>query len=176
MNRRSKKKKQVTPTEVLAPYFHWWHCLPTFHQRAIIGLFILVMVLIALPQPDKQVVAEVTAPEVQRVEVSVDTTDLSQQSTGEEKPVVQTDQWHEYTVKEGDTLSQVFRANDLPLADLNALIKIEGLDKPLSRITAGQLIRFKLTSDGQVDILQLERNNASVMFFRMSDGGFGRSK
>ncbi|WP_275895374.1 LysM-like peptidoglycan-binding domain-containing protein, partial [Vibrio cholerae] len=26
------------------------------------------------------------------------------------------------------------------------------------------------------DILQLERNNQSVMFFRLSDGGFGRSK
>lgn len=76
----------------------------------------------------------------------------------------------------GDTLSQVFRNNELPLTDINALVKVEGSDKPLSQIQVGQLIRFKLAENGQLDILQLERNNQSVMFFRLSDGGFGRSK
>ncbi len=73
-------------------------------------------------------------------------------------------------------MSQVFRSNNLPLADLNALVRIEGSDKPLSQIQQGQRIRFKLAADGQLDILQLERNNQSVMFFRLSDGGFGRSQ
>ncbi|MEF1291248.1 LysM-like peptidoglycan-binding domain-containing protein, partial [Vibrio sp. M260118] len=49
-------------------------------------------------------------------------------------------------------------------------------DKPLSQIKKGQLVRYKLAENGQLDILQLEKRNQSVMFFRLSDGGFGRSK
>jgi hypothetical protein len=84
--------------------------------------------------------------------------------------------WKEYIVQRGDTLAKVFRANELSMSDLNALVNIEGLDKPLSKIQAGQLIRYKLTAQGELDILQLEKSGASVMFFRLSDGGFGRSK
>ncbi len=79
-------------------------------------------------------------------------------------------------VQQGDTLAQVFRNNQLPLSDLNALVRIEGDDKPLSQIRKGQLVRFKLAENGQLDILQLEKGSSSVMFFRLSDGGFGRSK
>ncbi len=63
------------------------------------------------------------------------------------------------------------------MADLNALVKIEGSDKPLSRIKQGQLVRFKLADDGKLDMLQLEKSaGESVMFFRLSDGTFGRNK
>ncbi len=62
------------------------------------------------------------------------------------------------------------------MSDLNALVNVEGNDKPLSQIKAGQLVRFKLAKDGSLDILQLEKSVQSVMFFRLSDGGFGRSK
>ncbi|EDL52519.1 hypothetical protein VSAK1_01769 [Vibrio mediterranei AK1] len=84
--------------------------------------------------------------------------------------------WREYTVKKGDTLAQVFRKNQLSMADLNSLARIEGSDKPLSRIKQGQLIRFKFSPEGNLDILQIERGDQSIMFFRLSDGGFGRSK
>ncbi|MCV5927473.1 cell envelope opacity-associated protein A, partial [Escherichia coli] len=80
------------------------------------------------------------------------------------------------TVKNGDTLAQVFRSNQLSMADLSALVKIEGSDKPLSQIKQGQLIRFKLSDEGELDMLQLEKSGRSVMFFRLSDGSFGRNK
>ncbi|MCV5942416.1 cell envelope opacity-associated protein A, partial [Escherichia coli] len=73
-------------------------------------------------------------------------------------------------MKNGDTLAQVFRNNQLSMADLSALVKIEGSDKPLSHIKQGQLIRFKLSEKGQLDMLQLEKSDHSVMFFRLSDG------
>ncbi|KOO09935.1 lysine transporter LysM, partial [Vibrio xuii] len=69
-----------------------------------------------------------------------------------------------------------FRTSGLPMSDLNALVKVEGSDKPLSYIKKGQLVRYKLDEDGKLDILQLEKSDQSVMFFRLSDGGFGRSK
>ena len=84
--------------------------------------------------------------------------------------------WQEYEVKSGDTLAKVFRANGLDMSDFNALVRVEGSDKPLSLIKQGQLVRYKLSDDGRLDILQLEKSGQSVMFFRLSDGGFGRSK
>lgn len=152
-----------------------WHQLPPFHRRALLILVPLVVILSILPS-GKEEATEVPneAPEGQRKEVAVDTTDLSQVASN--KPVTVTEQWKEYQVQSGDTLSKVFRNNNLPITDLNALIKIEGLDKPLSKIKQGQLVRFKTTPEGNVDILQLEKSGVAVMFFRLSDGSYGRSK
>jgi cell envelope opacity-associated protein A len=110
-----------------------------------------------------------------RVELDINTRGLSEQKASNSSPL-ESNAWREYTVQKGDTLSQVFRINELPMSDLNSLVKIEGTDKPLSHIQQGQLIRFKLAEDGNLDILQLERNGQSVMFFKLSEGGFGRSK
>ncbi|ASG04582.1 lysine transporter LysM [Vibrio sp. V09_P4A23P171] len=187
MNRRHKKKPQTDYLAFIQQKWHafdWrglilrvrtvWLALPKLHQRALLAIVPVVCLLIIIPFPERTEQAAVPKSS-ERVEISINTVGLSEQKTPQ-----QTDRksefWREYTVKNGDTLSQVFRANDLPMSDLNALVKIEGSDKPLSQITQGQLVRFKLAADGQLDILQLEKNDQSVMFFRRSDGGFGRSK
>lgn len=92
------------------------------------------------------------------------------------KPTQRSEKWHDYKIQAGDTLYQVFRKNNLPLTELNKVVKIEGVDKPLSNIKKGQLFRFKLNQQGELDILQIERDNQAIMYFRMSDGNFGRSK
>ena len=92
------------------------------------------------------------------------------------QPTQSAAKWHDYQIQAGDTLYQVFRKNNLPLTELNKVVKIEGADKPLSNIKKGQLFRFKLNQQGELDILQIERDNQAVMYFRMSDGNFGRSK
>ncbi len=84
--------------------------------------------------------------------------------------------WNNYQVKSGDTLSQVFRNNNLPLSDLSNLLKVEGDGNPLSQLHVGQMIRFKVTNSGQLDILQLEKSDGNIMYFRLSSGGFARSK
>ncbi|MEI8608259.1 LysM-like peptidoglycan-binding domain-containing protein [Enterovibrio sp. Hal110] len=77
----------------------------------------------------------------------------------------------------GDTLSNIFRQQDLPLPDLYAISSIEGDDKPLSRIQPGQLLRFKRDSQGELDMIQIEvSKDTSVIFFRLSDGSFARRK
>ncbi|MEI8631640.1 LysM-like peptidoglycan-binding domain-containing protein [Vibrio sp. PP-XX7] len=100
----------------------------------------------------------------------------SQKSPDSSETTLRNTAWIDYTVQNGDTLSKIFKANDLPLADLNALVSIEGEDKPLSHIKPGQLIRYKLTVKADLDILQVEQKDQSIMFFRLSDGGYGRSK
>lgn len=205
MNRRHKKKQQTDYLALVQSHwdaFDWreyqqrivqlwrrvpqlWQSLPKLHQRGLIVLVPVVLILMVVPLPDgaEQQAAPESA-EAQRVTVNINTRGLSEEqqqnrSVGQESQPqrqVHTTAWREYVVQSGDTLSQVFRNNDLSMGDLNDLVKIEGSDKPLSQIRAGQLIRFKLSKDGKLDILQLEKNNQSVMFFRLSDGGFGRSK
>ena len=83
--------------------------------------------------------------------------------------------WQRYQVKSGETLANIFRQHNLPLNDLYAVAAIEGDDKPLSRIKAGQWLRYRQTALGGLDALQIERRNSEpVLFFRRSDGSFVR--
>ncbi|MDB1122303.1 LysM-like peptidoglycan-binding domain-containing protein [Vibrio algarum] len=189
MNRRNRKKQEtglldglkarITEVE-MSSIKATWSDLPKLHQRLLMILIPIVIILILVPSPsvesDKTIeMTNSVQVEPERKEVAVNPVSLSEEG-GTKQKVTTTDEWQEYTVQSGDTLAKVFRANSLPMADLNALIAIEGLDKPLSKITAGQLVRFKLASEGHLDILQLEKSGSSVMFFRLSDGGYGRSK
>lgn len=190
MNRRKKKKPQsVDYVSVLKEKYSsidWtgmkekvvsqWNVLPKLHQRALMVVVPVVLLLLVIPFPQQQ--SEAKDPKPQRVAIDINATGLSgQQSTDENSsPPKGQNHWQEYRVKSGDTLAQVFRTSGLPMSDLNALVKVEGADKPLSYIKKGQLVRYKLDEDGKLDILQLEKSDQSVMFFRLSDGGFGRSK
>lgn len=184
MNRRKKKKqetdywlvikervKQVDLRAAWSSTKALWLGLPKIHRRVLSVLIPLELLLMVVPMPT--LVENQQATE-QRIPVNVNRVGLSSQIS-EENQAPQSKMWHQYIVKNGDTLAEVFRSNSLPMADLNALVRIEGSDQPLSHIKAGQLIRFKMTTKGDLDILQLEKNGQSVMFLRMSDGSFGRS-
>ncbi|MGR5559023.1 LysM-like peptidoglycan-binding domain-containing protein [Vibrio fortis] len=186
MNRRHKKKQQVDYLQLCKDKFSaiefgdakdkirsLWQRLPKLHQRALMVLTPVVLLLLIIPFPKTDTVQ--STPTTSRVELEINTVGLSEQQS-EQQQSLKSSHWKEYLVQQGDTLAQVFRNNQLPLSDLNALVRIEGDDKPLSQIRKGQLVRFKLAENGQLDILQLEKGGSSVMFFRLSDGGFGRSK
>ncbi|WP_261816546.1 LysM-like peptidoglycan-binding domain-containing protein [Vibrio gallicus] len=201
MNRRNRSKRH---TELLTEKFQGieWKKLPSnikgafgrlsiplpkFHRRALMILVPITIIAILSPLPKKISAVKQEATVLnQRVSVPINNQGLSEQqdllagsTTQQPGTVVHTpvsQQWIEYKVKTGDTLANVFRNNDLSMSALNALAKIEGPDKPLSQIRQGQLVRFKRNNQGQLDILQLENGNDSIMFFRLSDGSFGRSK
>lgn len=154
--------------------------LPAFHRRALLVIFPLLLLLILLPwsTSTESVVTPQAPTTPERVSVPLTTTPLDKQSTVTPTKVadeLREKVWVTYQVRSGDTLTQVFRANNLQMEDLNELIRVEGSDKPLSNLSPGQLIRYKLTKGGDIDILQVERSDGSVMFFRLSQGGFGRS-
>ncbi|MCZ4372243.1 lysine transporter LysM [Vibrio diazotrophicus] len=187
MNRRHKKKQQTDYLALIQTKWSaidWqdylnkakssWGHLPRFHQRALMVLVPIVFIITVIPFPNMAESGS-SEPANKRVELDINTRGLSEQRETTDSST-NLNAWREYTVQKGDTLSQVFRVNNLPMADLNALVKIEGSDKPLSHIQQGQLIRFKMAEQGRLDILQLEKNGQSVMFFRLSEGGFGRSK
>ncbi len=200
MNRRKRSKRH---TELLAEKFQniQWKklpssikgvfggvsvSLPSFHRRALMVAVPITLIAVLIPLPKKISTAESNSTEPnQRVAVPINTRGLSEQTASatsvKQEPITaeqvqQRQEWVEYEVKSGDTLANVFRNNGLSMTELNALARIEGVDKPLSRIRQGQLVRFKRDDDGRLDILQLENGNDSIMFFRLSDGGFARSK
>lgn len=84
--------------------------------------------------------------------------------------------WTEHQVQAGDNLTRIFQASGLDLEDLNDLLKVEGKGSPLSQIHVGQTIRYRLTNRGRLDILQIKDPQKTVMYFRLSSGGFSRSQ
>lgn len=150
-----------------------WQRLPGGHQKALIILIPFVIILMVLPH-DTEENSAIISSETTRTEVAINTTSLTEQGNPK-STVMTTSLWQEYKVQSGDTLAKIFRSNHLPMADFNALVAIEGIDKPLSKIKAGQLIRYKLKPNGDLDILQLEKDDDAIMFLRLTEGGFGRS-
>lgn len=186
----------------LAPLKAKWQALPSLHRRALMVLLPVVGILVLLPASEQAPTA--TSGESERRELVLDL-DKDQQTpppvgqrSEPQSPVrsastvakpaspaskPQADkspaeaQWHKYQVQQGETLANIFRDKSLPLTDLYAVAAIEGKDKPLSRIKAGQWLRYKQTAKGGLDVLQIERRKGeSVMFFRRSDGSFVRGQ
>lgn len=190
MNRRRQKKQSVDYLEVIQNKWTnldlsalhirlsgYWKTLPTFHQRALMALVPLVVIVMVIPFPSMNKTNTQSAKGDQRVSLTLNTRDeASSAAPATENRSFGTNVWAAYTIQTGDTLSKIFRSNGLPMADLQALIRVEGAEHPLSNVKPGQLIRYKLAADGTLDILQLEKADESVMFFRLSNGSFGRSK
>lgn len=214
MNQRKKQphsriyalRQTITQSQFSQSVIHVWRSLPKVHQRSLIILLPLVLLLLLWPtseegrseqadsvtsvdKPSRMTVPLIingeetaatkpkpkTETHEQRVQLSGGS-DANEEVTRKVSNNAGPEPWNDYTVKQGDTLSQVFRNNDLALSDLTQLLEIQGKDKPLSHIKEGQLIRFKLTNRGDLDILQLEKEGGAVMFFRLSSGGFERSR
>lgn len=194
MNRRRKKRQQQDLLEVvkqklqsldwrgcLVPFKERvksvWLRLPMLHRRLLLVLIPVVFVLLLLPSNSKPSLPISDVATSGQVKIPINTQSLSTREQLHQQKVVEAEAaWQDYTVKQGDTLSQVFRVQGFPMSDLNALVRIEGDDQPLSRLRQGQLVRFKRTSEGKLDIIQLDSPKGEVIFFRLSDGGFGRGK
>ncbi|MGV6988269.1 LysM-like peptidoglycan-binding domain-containing protein [Testudinibacter sp. P80/BLE/0925] len=73
------------------------------------------------------------------------------------------------TIPQGVSLMQVFRNNNLNIADVNAMTKTNGGEKALSRFKPGDKVTIQLNSQGRVNRLTLQ-NGAS--FSRNSDGSY----
>jgi hypothetical protein len=199
------KKKCVPLIERVSPYWLRLPAFHRKALRILVPVTCVLFLLPSGAKEEGESIQStvVPAPEMERQSISLDLEGLSEQETElrnapssyeieQEKrevrsiektadtsisqPEQNAEKWHDYKIQEGDTLYQVFRKNNLSLTELNKVVKIEGADKPLSNVKKGQLFRFKLNTKGELDIVQIERQGEAIMFFRMSDGNFGRSK
>ncbi|MEC6884089.1 LysM-like peptidoglycan-binding domain-containing protein [Photobacterium piscicola] len=91
-----------------------------------------------------------------------------------QQPAGAANQWYSYKVPAGDTLANIFRNKGLPLGDLYAIAKVEGAGKPISRIQAGQTLRYRQNSRGEISGLQILGNGVSASYAVNASGRFYR--
>ena len=96
------------------------------------------------------------------------------ESVATQQPAGVAGQWYSLKVPAGETLANIFRDKNLPLGDLYAMANIEGAGKPISRIQAGQTLRYRQNSQGKIDGLKIQGNGVSVSYARNASGRFYR--
>lgn len=80
-----------------------------------------------------------------------------------------------FTVKKGQTIAQVFRNNGLPVDDLFRMTAVEGAQKPLNQVEAGDKIRVIRGKDKTITELKIDKTSGqSVTFTRQRDGSYRR--
>lgn len=81
----------------------------------------------------------------------------------------------QFTVKKGQTIAQVFRNNGLPVDDLFRMTAVEGAQKPLNQVEAGDKIRVIIGKDKTITELKIDKTSGqSVTFTRQRDGSYRR--
>lgn len=147
--------------------FHWMEPLPNFHRRWVIIIGALLLLALLWPY----------SPETG----SQDTLAGNQQHTPQQEPpqggdaTAQPEQgnWLSYQIQPGQTLAQLFRDNSLPVNDVFAMAQVEGDDKPLSNLKAGQEVRIARDAAGMVAALSITTvDNRQITFQRQPDGSY----
>lgn len=176
-------------------HFRIFDPLPPAHRRGIIACLILIVVCFLWPvrslPPKPQPISlgeDATLPLQANLVVpsysdnephdTAPTQSVAPDDTPEPPPAVvqQNDegQWHTYQIASGQTMAQLFRDNNLPPTDVYAMAQVEGNDKPLSNLQAGQTVHIRRDEAGVVTGLSIEsdRDNRQVHFTRQQDGSF----
>lgn len=152
----------------------WMAPLPFFHRRGIIIATLVVLVAILWPEPTLTVSTERS--------VTLNGDNQRQQPASSNRPIQQRsatatpEQWHSFQISPGQTMAQLFRDNSLPVNDLFAMVQVEGADRPLSNLHAGQAIKIRKNARGELTGLTLENDDGPVLFTRQSDGSFLRAR
>ncbi|MTD27585.1 LysM-like peptidoglycan-binding domain-containing protein [Erwinia sorbitola] len=149
----------------------WMDPLPPSHRRGIIAAALLILLAFLWPAP---------APQRTVTPIQSGATDVPLQAELSDAPpppasTQQQDsqgEWHDFTIASGQTLAQLFRDNNLPVNDVFAMAQVEGDDKPLSTLHAGQAVRIRQDAQGVVTGLTLAGADGEILFTRQPDGTF----
>ncbi|AHG20769.1 Opacity-associated protein A domain protein [Chania multitudinisentens RB-25] len=147
--------------------FHWMEPLPYFHRRwvSIFGFILLLSLL--WPYSDDN------TPRQLPIASQENNIPLQAELMGN-NPVVNND-WQRYLIQPGQTLAQLFRDNNLPVNDVFAMAQVEGNDKPLSTLKAGQEVRIERDTNGIITALSTTgADNNEALFRRQADGSYRR--
>ncbi|MDR0805444.1 MAG: hypothetical protein LBN41_01675 [Enterobacteriaceae bacterium] len=172
--------------------FSWMEPLPYFHRRGVLLATLLVLVAFLWPgsksdEPvTRSVPVERSAPNhngelvnAQIIPPPVNQRSPAVQTPPAEEPVTSANnnQWQEFTIQKGHTLTQLFRENHFIISDAFLLAEVEGSGKPVNSLRIGQKIRVQVTNDKQVTAVEVElAPNRSALFTRQSDGRFRRDR
>ncbi|OKB67296.1 Opacity-associated protein A domain protein [Serratia marcescens] len=149
--------------------FHWMEPLPYFHRRWVLIFGIILLLALLWPySPERQPFP------VSQQETSVPLQAELQNGGGEPTPA---GNWQRYQIQPGQTLAQLFRDNNLPVSEVFAMAQVEGGDKPLSNMKAGQEVRIERDANGVINALSVTTvDNNQVLFRRQADGSYRRER
>ncbi|BES86096.1 peptidoglycan-binding protein LysM [Pectobacterium araliae] len=167
--------------------YHWMEPLPLLHRRWILVAIALLLVVLLWPysaqhpQPARTTPVPLTQADnqaaMQAVIIENPPSTSQQQHTATPPPAQQSAPWRNYEISSGQTLAQLFRDNNLPVSDVFAMAQVEGRDKPLSNLRAGQAVKLQLNAQGMVAELEIETTaNQTIRFTRGADGAFTRTR
>ncbi|CNH90052.1 LysM-like peptidoglycan-binding domain-containing protein [Yersinia pekkanenii] len=162
--------------------FQWMEPLPLFHRRwVIVAAAILLLALLWPASRDNTdlsfpVSAPATSVPLQaQLQGNHDAPPPPTVASPETSPVQ--GNWQSYQIQSGKTLAQLFRDNNLPVNDVFAMAQVEGSDKPLSNLKAGQEVKIMLDAQGIVAALAIETTDSTeVLFTRQGDGSYRRDR
>lgn len=107
---------------------------------------------------------------------ALNTEPAPQPVTAEPAPAPVQENTLRFTLKKGQTLAQVFRSNGLPVDDLFRMTAVEGPQKPLNQVEAGDKIRVTKGKGNTISALRIDKaNGQSATFKRQKDGSYRRS-
>lgn len=156
--------------------FGWMEPLPYFHRRwtLIFGIVLLLALLWPYSSENSGQPFPVTQQD-NSVPLRADLqNDAQQQHAAEPEPA---GNWQRYQIQPGQTLAQLFRDNSLPVNEVFAMAQVEGNDKPLSNMKAGQEVRIERDTNGVITALSVTTaDNSQVLFRRQADGSYRRER
>ncbi|BET79587.1 Cell envelope opacity-associated protein A [Edwardsiella anguillarum] len=177
--RPRKEDLRCIPRQCRAALRALWHCpeqfdwmapLPAFHRRWL--TVASAVLLLALLWPSDDAAPPTPSPAIQTTESSMQAT-LQPQRAAPISPEV--NDWQAYPILPGQTLAQLLREHNLDVTDAFAMARVEGDDRPLSNLKAGQHVMIRRGPQGQILALKLETtDDRQVTFRRESDGSFIR--
>ncbi|WP_225181997.1 LysM-like peptidoglycan-binding domain-containing protein [Pectobacterium aroidearum] len=167
--------------------YHWMEPLPLLHRRWILIAIALLLVVLLWPysaqhpQPIRTTPVPLTQADnqeaMQAVIIENQPSMSQQQPATTPPPTPSSAPWRQYEIASGQTLAQLFRDNNLPVSDVFAMAQVEGRDKPLSNLRAGQEVKLQLNAQGMVAELEIETTaNQTIRFTRGTDGAFTRTR
>jgi hypothetical protein len=150
--------------------------LPYFHRRwtLIFGIILLLALLWPYSSQNNGQPFPVTQQD-NSVPLRADLqNDAQQQHAAEPEPA---GNWQRFQIQPGQTLAQLFRDNSLPVNEVFAMAQVEGNDKPLSNMKAGQEVRIERDTNGVITALSVTAaDNTQVLFRRQADGSYRRER
>lgn len=148
---------------------HWMEPLPYFHRRWVIIFGAILLLSLLWPYSDDNARPFPVTSQENQIPLQ------AQLQNGGLQTADESANWQRYQIQAGQTLAQLFRDNNLPVNEVFAMARVEGNDKPLSNLKAGQEVRVERNANGVITALSVtSADNSEALFHRQSDGSYLR--
>lgn len=84
-------------------------------------------------------------------------------------------EWNKISIKRHETLSQAFKRNGIPYADLALMLKNSVAAKSLNHLNAGQVLHYTKDPDGHVNLLQVALDDINTLYITKYDTHYNTS-